>query len=108
LARKRLKASDVLVIHHKWIPVPLGESSDREVSPDLVVDIRVQYQQGEVKTCLYHSLASAFHHLGRKHTQSVLASMAKKLCNSPAEEQLDEAIQIVRNHETIIRQIFGM
>jgi hypothetical protein len=71
--------SDVLVIHRKWIPVPVGESSNREVTRDLVADIRVQYQQGDVKTCLFRSLASAFHHLGRKHSRSVLASMANCL-----------------------------
>jgi hypothetical protein len=35
--------SDVLVMHHKCIPVPIGDSSIREVSPDLiVVDVQVQ------------------------------------------------------------------
>jgi hypothetical protein len=53
-----------LVIHRKWIPVPVGESSNREVTRDLVADVQVQYQQGDVKTCLFCSLASAFHHLG--------------------------------------------
>jgi hypothetical protein len=91
--------SDVLVIHRKWIPVPVDRSSNREVTHDLVADIRVQYQQGDVKTCLFRSLASAFHHLGRKHTGSMLASMAKKLCNLPVQEQLDEAIKIVKNHD---------
>jgi hypothetical protein len=52
--------SDVLVIHRKWIPVPVGESSNREVTRDLVADVQVQYQQGDVKTCLFRSLASAF------------------------------------------------
>jgi hypothetical protein len=60
--------SDVLVIHRKWIPVPVGESSNQEVTRDLVDDVRVQYKQGDVRTCLFRSLASAFHHLGRKHT----------------------------------------
>jgi hypothetical protein len=31
--------SGVLVVHRKWIPVPVGESSNREVTRDLVVDI---------------------------------------------------------------------
>jgi hypothetical protein len=97
--------SDGLVIHRKWIPVPVGESSNREVTRDLVVDVRVQYQQGDVKTCLFRSLASAFHHLGRKHTGSVLASMAKKLCNLPAQEQLDKAIKIVRNHDRLYKKV---
>jgi hypothetical protein len=88
--------SDVLVIHRKWIPVPVGESSNQEATRDLVANVRVQYQQGDVKTCLFRSLASAFHHLGRKHTGSVLASMAKKLCNLPAQVHLDEAIKIVK------------
>jgi hypothetical protein len=35
--------SDVLVIHRKWIPVPVGESSNREVTCDLVANVRVQY-----------------------------------------------------------------
>ena len=72
---------------------------------DLVADVRVQYQQGDVKTCLFRSLASAFHHLGRKHTGSVLASMAKKLCNLPAQEQLDEAIKIVKNHGRLYKKV---
>jgi hypothetical protein len=98
--------SDVLVIHRKWIPVPVGESSNREVTRDLVAEVRVQYQQGDVKTCLFHSLAFAFHHLlGRKHTGSVLASMAKKLCNLPAQEQLDEAIKIIRNHDRLYKKV---
>jgi hypothetical protein len=102
--------SDVLVIHRKWIPVPVGESSNREVTRDLVANVRVQYQQGDVKTCLFRSLAFAFYHLGRKHTGSVLASMAKKLCNLPAQEQLDEAIKIVKNHNPklfVLRGIDG-
>jgi hypothetical protein len=37
--------SDVLVIQRKWIPVPVGESSNREVTHDLVAVVRVQYQQ---------------------------------------------------------------
>jgi hypothetical protein len=97
--------SDVLVIHRKWISVPVGESSNREVTRDLVANVRVQYQQGDVKTCLFCSLASAFHHLGRKHTGSVLASMAKKLCNLPAQEQLDEAIKIVKNHDRLYKKV---
>jgi hypothetical protein len=31
--------SDVLVIHRKWIPVPVGESSNREVTRDLVAGV---------------------------------------------------------------------
>jgi hypothetical protein len=31
--------SDVLVINRKWIPVPVGESSNREVTRDLVADV---------------------------------------------------------------------
>jgi hypothetical protein len=96
--------SDVLVLHRKWIPVPVGESSNREVTRDLVADVQVQYQQGDVKTCLFHSLASAFHHLGRKHTGSMLASMAKKLCNLPVQKQLDEAIKIVKNHNRLLEE----
>jgi hypothetical protein len=42
--------SDALVIHRKWIPVPVGQSSNREVTRDLVADVRVQYEQGDVKT----------------------------------------------------------
>jgi hypothetical protein len=34
--------SDVLVIHRKWIPVLVGESSNREVTRDLVADVQVQ------------------------------------------------------------------
>jgi hypothetical protein len=45
--------SDVLVIHRKWLPVPVGKNSNREITRDLVVDLRVQYQQGDVKTCLF-------------------------------------------------------
>jgi hypothetical protein len=33
--------SNVLVTHRKWIPVPVGESSNREVTRDLVADVRV-------------------------------------------------------------------
>jgi hypothetical protein len=82
----------------------VGESSNQEVTRDLVANVRVQYQQGDVKTCLFCSLASAFHHLGQKHTGSVLASMAKKLCNLPAQEQLDEAINIVNNHDRLYKK----
>jgi hypothetical protein len=97
--------SDVLVMHCKWIPIPISDSSNQEVSPDLVVNVLVQYQQGEAETCLFCSLASAFHHLGQKHTGSMLASMAKKFCNFLAEEQLDKAIQIVKNHKRIYRKV---
>jgi hypothetical protein len=31
--------SDVLVIHRKWIPVPVGESSNQEVTLDLVANM---------------------------------------------------------------------
>jgi hypothetical protein len=31
--------SDVLVIHRKWIPVPVGESSNQEVTRDLVANV---------------------------------------------------------------------
>jgi hypothetical protein len=83
----------------------MGESSNREVTRDLVADVRVQYQQAEVNTCLFRSLASAFNHLGRKHTISVLASMTKKLCNLPAQEQLYEAIKIVKNHDRLYKKV---
>jgi hypothetical protein len=58
-----------------------------------------------MKTCLFCSLASAFHHLGRKHTGSVLASMAKQLCNLPAQVLLDEAIKIVKNHDRLYKKV---
>ena len=97
--------SNVLVVHRKWIPVPVSESSNQEVACELVAGVRVQYQQAEDKTCLFHSLASAFHYLGQKHTGSVLASMARKLCNLPAEAQLDKAIKIVKNHDTVYKKV---
>jgi hypothetical protein len=50
-------------------------------------------------------LASAFHHLGRKDTGSALASMAKKFCSLPAEEQLLAAIKIVKTHERVYKKI---
>jgi hypothetical protein len=99
--------SDVLVIHHNWIPGPVGESSNREVTCDVVANIRVQYQQGDVKSCLFCSLASALHHLGQKYTGSVLASMTKKLCNFPAQKHLDEAIKIVKNHDRLLTYIYS-
>jgi hypothetical protein len=72
--------NDVLVVHRKWIPVHVGEStSKREVIRDLVVDVRVQYQQGEVKTCLFRSLASAFHHL-HLQTQFWHPAIAMSFC----------------------------
>lgn len=80
--------SDVSVIHRKLIPIPIGDSSIQNVSPDLVVDVQVHHQQGEVKGFLFWSLASAFHHLRQKHTGSALASMAKKFCNLLARDQL--------------------
>jgi hypothetical protein len=83
----------------------VGVSSNREVTRDLVANVRVQCQQADGKTCLFCSLASAFHHLGRKHTGSVLASMAKKLCNLPGQEQLDEAIKIVKNHDRLYKKV---
>jgi hypothetical protein len=95
--------SNVLVVHGKRIIVPVGESSNREVACDLVAGVQVQYQHADNKTCLFCSLASAFHYLGRNHTGSVLASMARKLCNFPAEAQLDEAIKIVKNHDTVYK-----
>jgi hypothetical protein len=57
-----------------------------------------------MKTCL-PSLASAFHHLGQKHIGSVLASMAKKLCDLPAEEQLVKATQIVKNYGRLYKKV---
>jgi hypothetical protein len=96
---------DVLLKHRKWIPVPIGDSYNREVSPDLVVDVRVHYQQGDVKTCLFRSLASAFHHLGQKQTGNVLASVAMKYCNLPAGEQLKAAIKTVKNHEKVYKKV---
>jgi hypothetical protein len=96
---------DVSVLHRKWIPVPVGECSNNEVTRDLVAGVRVRYQQGDVKTCLFRSLASAFHHLGRKHTGSVLASRAKELCNLPAEEQVQEAIKIVLKYDKVYKKV---
>ncbi len=96
---------DVELKHRKWIPVPIGDSYNREVSSDLVVDVRVHYQQGDVKTCLFRSLASAFHHLGQKQTGNVLASFAKKYCNLPAGEQLKAAIKMVKNHEKVYKKV---
>jgi hypothetical protein len=31
--------------------------------------------------------------------------MAKKLCNSPAQEQLDKAIKIVKNHDKLYKTV---
>jgi hypothetical protein len=31
--------------------------------------------------------------------------MAKKLCNLPAQEQLDEAIKIVKNHDRLYKKV---
>jgi hypothetical protein len=78
--------SEVALNKRKWIPVPVGDSVSRAVSPHLVVKVRVRYKQGEEKICLFRSLASAFHHLGQEHTGSVLASVAKKYANVPADE----------------------
>jgi hypothetical protein len=97
---------NVLVMHRKWIPVPIDDSSIQEIP--LILSSTLEYStnsRGEVKACLFRSLASAFHHLGQRHTGSVLASMAKKFCNFPAEEQLDKAIQIVKNHERIYKKV---
>jgi hypothetical protein len=92
-------------MHGKWIPVPIREINIQEVSSDLLVDIRVKYQEGDMKTCLFCSLASTFHHLGQKHTGSVLASMAKKLCNLPAEEQLVKAMESVKTHGRLYKKV---
>ncbi len=97
--------SEVALNKRKWIPVPVGDSSSRAVSPHLVVNVRVRYEQGEGKTCLLRSLASAFHHLGQKHTGSVLASVAKKYANVPADEQLKAAINAVKEHDNVYNKV---
>ena len=96
--------SEVDIKRRKWIPVPIGDSSSREVSPHLIVNVRVQYQQGEDKTCLFTSLASAFHHVGQKHTGLVLASIAKETENLPADEQLCAAISAVKEHDMVYKK----
>jgi hypothetical protein len=97
--------SEVVLAKRKWIPVPIGNTSNRQVTPDVVVDVKVQYQQGEVKSCLFRSLASAFHHLGRKHTGSVLASIARKNEHLSADKQLEAAIAAVTKHETVYTKV---
>jgi hypothetical protein len=96
--------SEVDINRRKWIPVPIGDSSSQNVPPHLIVNVRVQYQQGEDKTCLLTSLASAFHHVGQKHTGLVLASIAKETENLPADEQLSAAISAVKEHDMVYKK----
>jgi hypothetical protein len=69
------------------------------------VNVKVHYQQGEHKTCLFRALASAFHHIGSTHTGSVLASIAKKHEHLSGEEQLNAAIAAVRAHEPLYKKV---
>jgi hypothetical protein len=43
----------IVLKNWKWIPVPIGDSSNRFVSQYLEVEIKVHYQQGEHNTCLF-------------------------------------------------------
>jgi hypothetical protein len=96
---------DIQLKNRKWIPVPIGDAYSHVLDRDLEVDVKVHYQQGEMKTCLYRSLASAFHHVGSKHTGSVLASMAMQNLNLPSDEQLKSIIAAVRRHETVYKKV---
>jgi hypothetical protein len=89
----------------KWVNVPIGESSSRDLDPSLELNIPVHYQQGDCKTCLFRLLASALHYLGQKHTGSVLASIAKKNENLGGDKQLQEIIRAMKKHETVYKKM---
>jgi hypothetical protein len=97
--------ANILLKNRKWIPVPVGDCSDRPITSNLQLDVKVHYQQGDRRTCLFRSLASAFHHLGQKHTGSVLASIAKKNENMSADEQYKAVTAAIRKHETVYTKL---
>ncbi len=102
---KEETSNDIPLKNRKWVPVPIGDTISHVLNGNLQVDVKVHYQQGDLKTCLFRSLASAFHHLGNKHTGSVLASIAKENANLPSEEQFKRAIAAVRQHEKVYTKL---
>ena len=97
--------SKVLLKNRRWIPVPIGEVITSVIHPDLLVNVKVPYQQGQVHSCVFRSLASAFHFVGQKHTGSVLASLSKQNTNLPGDEQIKLAIAVIKKHDTVYKKM---
>jgi hypothetical protein len=84
----------------KWIYVPVGDARQDEKPPsDLVANFPVHYTQKNHHTCLFKSVASALHHLNKKHIASVVSSMATKYMYTPVDDQLNKLGSITQENE---------
>jgi hypothetical protein len=72
----------------------------RDLDPALELNVPVHYQQGVCKTCLFWSFTLALHYIGQEHTGSILASIAKKNEDLGGNNQLQEIIRAMKEHET--------
>jgi hypothetical protein len=88
----------------RWIHVPAGCASDNEPPNEIICpSIRCRYLQHEFNTCVFMSMASVFHHAGRKETANYLASIshARGSEDWDARSQLDRLMVEVRKRELV-------
>jgi len=89
----------------KWVSVPIGQSRDADAVLCVDLDVPIHYPQTVFNTCLFNSLASAFHYLGRTHTGSVLYNIAMRNESSDASSQLQAMIKAVKKDETVYKKV---
>jgi hypothetical protein len=65
----------------------------------LVTKFPVHYTQKNHGTCLFKSVASALHHLNKKHIALVISSMATKYMYAPVDEQLNKLASIAQEND---------
>ena len=92
----------------KWIPVPAGNVKDEKAPQDIIhSSVHCRYQQNDFSTCVFKSMASVFHHAGRKDVASYLSliSHARGTEVMDVRQQLERLRTEVRKRETLYRKV---
>ncbi len=93
-------ASTRISSFNKWIYIPVGDAREDDKAPAyLVTNVEVHYTQKNHDTCLYKSVASAMHHLEKKHLASVISSTATQHMYTPVDDQLNNLTYLVQEKD---------
>jgi hypothetical protein len=88
----------------RWIRVPVGRANTNEPPDEIICPrVRCRYLQHDFNTCVFMSMASAFHHAGQKETANFLASIshARGSEHWDARSQVDRLMTEVRKRDSV-------
>jgi hypothetical protein len=92
----------------RWISVPVGSKMDDPPPTELLYPgVCCRYQQNDYNTCVYKSMASAFHFGGRKDDANYLSSIAHALGTPDldAVTQVNRLCTEVQKRKPVFRKI---